>query len=111
MSEDGTLFLVISVDVDREHEAAFNEWYNGTHMPAVVACPGFVRGWRLEAAEEGSSPRYAAVYEVEHNSVLDTPELAAIRGFGPFAEHTSNHRRYWFRTIASVGPAADASRG
>ena len=105
MSTGEKLFLVVTVDVDPEVEDAFNEWYTGTHMPAVVACPGFVKGLRLQAAEEGASPRYAAVYEVEHDGVLDTPELNAIRGFGEFTERTSNHARFWFRSIAEVGGA------
>jgi len=106
MSGVGTLFFVVTVDVEPAYEAEFNEWYTETHMPAVVACPGFVKGVRLRAAGDDASPRYAAVYEVEHDGVLDTPELAAIRGFGRFTEHTSNHARFWFRSVAEVGGEA-----
>ena len=53
--------------------------------------------------EEGASPRYAGVYEVEHERVLESPELAAIRGFGEFAKRTHNHQRFWFRGIHEDG--------
>ena len=104
MSAEGKLYFLVTVDVDPAVEERFNEWYNARHMPDVLACPGFVRGWRLRALDDAASPRYAGVYEVEHEHVLETPELAAIRGFGEFAEHTSNHQRFWFRAIHEDGP-------
>lgn len=103
MGAKGKLYFMVTVDVDPEVEDDFNAWYDTTHMPEVVECSGFVRGWRFRAEHEGETPRYAAVYEVEHDGVLETPELNAIRGFGRFTEHTSNHQRYWFRGILDVG--------
>jgi hypothetical protein len=105
MSSEGKLYFTIMVDIDPAHEEAFNAWYDSTHMPEVVACPGFVRGWRFRAEHDGEHPRYAAVYEVEHDRVMETPELAAIRGFAQFADHVSNLQRFWFRGIFACPPS------
>jgi hypothetical protein len=99
MSADGKLYFMVTVDIDPEVEDEFNRWYDTKHMPDTVACPGFVRGWRFKAEHDGEHPRYCAVYEVEHERVLETPELNAIRGFGQFADRVSNLQRYWWRGI------------
>lgn len=97
MGADGTLYFMVVVDVDPEVEDEFNRWYDTTHMPETLGCPGFVRGWRFRAEHDGEHQRYAAVYEVEHDRVLESPELNAIRGFGRFADHVSNLQRFWWR--------------
>jgi len=45
----------------------FRTWYWGTHVPEVLALPGFVavrRGRAVDGAV-GASHRYATIYEVE----------------------------------------------
>ncbi|MGW1024359.1 hypothetical protein ACWD4J_11680 [Streptomyces sp. NPDC002577] len=46
----------------------FQDWYWGTHIPEILALPGFVAVRRLRAADtstEGIPYRYATIYEVE----------------------------------------------
>ncbi|WP_326818631.1 hypothetical protein OIE61_38860 [Streptomyces sp. NBC_01762] len=46
----------------------FQEWYWGTHIPEILALPGFVAVRRLRAADtstDGIPYRYATIYEVE----------------------------------------------
>lgn len=46
----------------------FRDWYWGTHIPEILALPGFVAVRRLRAADtstEGIPYRYATIYEVE----------------------------------------------
>ncbi|MBM3676446.1 MAG: hypothetical protein FJW96_00975 [Actinobacteria bacterium] len=106
MGDEGTLYFMITVDIDPEVEDAFNHWYDTKHMPETCACPGFVRGWRFRAEHDGEHPRYCAIYEVEHDRVLETPELNAIRGFAQFTERVRNLERHWFRTIFVHDPGA-----
>ena len=101
MSEVGSLYFAVGIDVDPEHEAAFNEWYNGDHLPSVVGCPGFRSGRRYEMRGR-DLPRFWAVYEVESKDALQSPELAAISGFGRFEEHVSNHRIVWLTSLTEL---------
>jgi len=62
---------------DREDE--FNSWYDGTHIPEVLALDGFVgaRRYRLSDVQfgGGSDHRYVTLYEV------DAPDVqAALQG-------------------------------
>ena len=104
MSGVGTLFFVVTVDVEPEVRGRLQRVVHRepTCRPSSRA-PASSRARACRRPDDEASPRYAAVYEVEHDGVLDTPELAAIRGFGRFAEHTSNHARFWFRSVAEVG--------
>jgi hypothetical protein len=45
----------------------FRAWYWGTHVPEILALPGFVAARRGRAVDGavGASHRYATVYEVE----------------------------------------------
>ncbi|MER5754602.1 hypothetical protein [Streptomyces sp. NPDC002088] len=46
----------------------FQDWYWGTHIPEILALPGFVAVRRLRAADtstDGIPYRYATIYEVE----------------------------------------------
>ncbi|MFD7205460.1 hypothetical protein [Streptomyces sp. NPDC059893] len=57
----------------------FRKWYWETHIPEILALPGFVAARRLRAADtvtDGVPYRYATVYEVEGSA-----EQARIRLF------------------------------
>jgi hypothetical protein len=70
----------ITVDEALDH-AAFNEWYDGTHIPDVARV-GLHKAQRYQAMENGND--YLASYEIESPAVLRSPEIAAIRGFHHF---------------------------
>jgi hypothetical protein len=110
---NGHLVFALCVDIDPEREAEFNEWYDHEHLPAVVGCPGVISGRRYRADRVGRGEndlaRYWAVYEVESEAAMSTPEISvlATEGFGPFANSVSHVRRYWF---TPVGPAIKNER-
>ena len=108
MSGPQRTFLVITVDIDPSRDAEFNEWYDTRHLPEVLACPGFVSGRRLRALDTGQSPRYVTCYEIEGPDVLDSPEVKAVAGWGPFADEVTGYARYWFHDIAGSEVGRDA---
>ena len=72
----GTALLVVYADVDVEHDAEFNAWYNEEHVPERLSAPGFRDAARYEASRGG--PRYLAVYELDSVDALQTPEYRSM---------------------------------
>lgn len=62
-------------------EQEFNHWYDNTHLPEVLALPGFVAAQRYELvgpdAEERAS--YLAVYDIETDDI-DATFKALVTG-------------------------------
>lgn len=82
---------IVRVDIAPEHEEAFNRWYDAVHVPALLACPGWLSARRFVSLEDG--PKYAAIYEVAGDWVYDTPEFRAVAGFMEFTPHVRNFLR------------------
>ncbi|MFF1832147.1 hypothetical protein [Paenarthrobacter sp. NPDC058040] len=58
--------LIALVNAVKGKDDEFNDWYSNTHIPQVVALPGFVSAQRYETASVGATGfRYATVYEIE----------------------------------------------
>ncbi|MBR8299291.1 hypothetical protein KDW49_00940 [Burkholderia dolosa] len=53
--------LCVWTDVDAEHEADFNAWYDREHMQERVAIPGFTHARRFRATD-GGPRKYLALY-------------------------------------------------
>jgi len=87
----GPYIHIVRIDVAPEFDAAFNRWYDEVHLPAILACPGWLSGRRYVAIDDG--PRYAAVYSIAGDWVYDTPEFQAVKGFMEFKPHVSNFAR------------------
>jgi hypothetical protein len=68
----GQGMLLTSMDVDAEHEADFNRWYDREHLEERVAIEGFIEARRYVAVE-GSMPKYLSPYSTETFDVLDSP--------------------------------------
>ena len=66
----GTGLLMLWTDVDPEHEAEFNRWYDEEHITHLLQVPGFLSAGRYVALRGG--PKYLAMYELEDPSVLRT---------------------------------------
>jgi hypothetical protein len=66
--------LLVRLEIDPEHDAEFNDWYNTDHLPALSRVPG-VSGARRYRATVGS-PTYLAVYELAN---ADVPKSEAWR--------------------------------
>jgi hypothetical protein len=88
---------VVGVDVEAAVEEEFNRWYNQQHVPEVLECPGWLWGARYQATD--GEPRYLAIYGMEDEGAMWTPELQAIKGFGKF---WPNIERYWGRTYRLI---------
>ena len=71
MPTKGTGIFLVYTDIDPQHEAEFNDWYNTEHLPELLAVPGILAAARYEAVKGG--PKYLAVYEIESTDVLQTP--------------------------------------
>ena len=72
VKKKGSALLIVYTDVDVEHEADFNAWYNQEHVPERMSAPGFLDAARYEALRGG--PRYLAVYELESVEALQSDE-------------------------------------
>jgi len=68
----GKGMLLTSMDVDTEHEADFNRWYDREHLEERIAIEGFIEARRYVAVE-GSMPKYLSPYSTETFEVLDSP--------------------------------------
>jgi hypothetical protein len=64
----GTGLLMVWTDIDAEHEAEFNRWYDEEHLPRLLQVPGFLSAGRYCAVKGG--PKYLAIYELEDHNVL-----------------------------------------
>jgi hypothetical protein len=78
--------FVVSMDVEPDKEALFNEVYDSEHVPNILKVPG-VRGAARMAGEpftmsiggaetkkQHEGPRYTAIYEIDSPQVLLSPQ-------------------------------------
>jgi len=94
--------LLTSVDIAPGAEEEFNRWYNEQHLPQVMACPGFRSAARYECTL--GEPRYIAVYELESEQALRTPEMQRVRGWAEMFPHVRNfHERIYTRIHEHAG--------
>jgi hypothetical protein len=85
-----TLINVVTVDIEADHAAAFNDWYNEVHFPEILACPGWLGGRRYECVD--GEPRFLAIYDLEDPiKPFSTPEYEAAVGWD---EHVNHIRGY-----------------
>lgn len=60
--------LVVRSNPAPGREDEYNEWYDGEHVPQMLAVPGFVRARRYVVHGTPDAPpefRYLAIYEIE----------------------------------------------
>jgi hypothetical protein len=79
----GTGLLMLWTDVDAQHEAEFNRWYDEEHLDRLLKVPGFLSASRYVALRGG--PKYLAMYELEEASVLRTAAFLDEVRFRPSA--------------------------
>ena len=70
--------LLVWSDIDPDHEADFNQWYDREHMEERVRIPGFT-GARRYRAVSGSARRYLALYRA--SSLADFTSDAYRKAF------------------------------
>jgi hypothetical protein len=86
--------LVVEATIDPAVEAAWNQWYDATHLPAILACPHFEAGARY-VNEEQSSRRYLTVYRLSSTEAIGTPEFARARGWAQFKDRVHASTRLY----------------
>jgi antibiotic biosynthesis monooxygenase (ABM) superfamily enzyme len=80
LNNDRPLSAVMVDCVVPEEEAAFNAWYDNSHVPNLVQIPGYAAGARFQLLEHPAlewldmGPKYLALYEFEKLDCL--PSLA-----------------------------------
>ena len=77
VQKKGTALLMVFVDIDAEHDADFNAWYNDEHVGDLLSFPGFLNAARYQALKGG--PRYLASYELESVDALKSDEYLNFR--------------------------------
>lgn len=105
--------FVVSMDVDADKEALFNEVYDREHVPSLLKVPGVHAAARMEGesfilsiggaekhiAREGA--RYTATYEIDGPHVLVSPEWASASEAGRWPNEvrpfTRNRRHALYR--------------
>ena len=75
----GGTVLVVMMDVDPEHEAEFNLWYDEEHLPERLEIPGYVSARRFKLEEGEGVLKYLCIWELEDGSPLESAEYKAQR--------------------------------
>ena len=112
--------LIVSMDVEPEKEALFNEVYDIEHVPNLLSVPGVLAAARIKGEAFALSiggeqkwiahenPRYTAIYEIDNPEVLISRPWAeageAGRWPGQVRPHTRNRRLALYKVL-SVGSA------
>jgi len=101
--------MIVSMDVDPEHEALFNEVYDQEHIPNLSRVPGVLGITRYKREElimniggerktmrAENEPAYTAIYELESPDVLTSAAwnkaVEAGRWPAQVRPHTRNRR-------------------
>jgi hypothetical protein len=76
------IMIVQSGPSDPAREDEYNQWYSHTHLPEILAVPGFTAARRYKA-HNGANQEYLAVYEIDAGDLTDpVRELAARSAAG-----------------------------
>ena len=106
--------FVVSMDVDPDKEALFNEVYDTEHVPLILRVPGVRAATRLSGedftlqlggetrrkAHEGA--RYTAIYEIDDPAVLLSAEWAEATEQGRWPTEVRPFTRNRSHTIYRV---------
>jgi hypothetical protein len=80
------------MDVPKEVDAEWNEWYNTIYVPNYEKVPGVIRGRRYRAVV--GSPTYMTFYEFQNPKVSESAEWAKQRDAVPLSEKMRKHMRH-----------------
>jgi len=98
---DAPLLYTVQTDcADPGRAAAFWDWYEREHLPALAAVPGVLRTRRYEAVT--GTPRSLAAYELSASDVFESPAWLDARersGIRTMQSLFANVHRTWYRLI------------
>jgi len=97
--------ILVSMDVDPDHDEEFNDWYDTEHIPYLSAVPGVLlaRRFRTRHGRQPGAPAYVALYHVQNTRIYagstwvkanHTPWMLRMRRF------QRNRTYYMFPTRA-----------
>ena len=115
MAAKANYIFTVSMDIDADKEAIFNEVYDTEHIPLILKVPGVVAvkrgkmgpltmilgGEKKTIVMEGE-PAYLAIYELENPEVLVTDAWAKAVDAGRWPTHVrpyTRNRRHVMRKI------------
>ena len=108
MAAAAVVFIVGTEVSNPADEAAFNEWYNKTHLPEVTAIPGVKSATRYEVIDpEPGYPRYLAIYEMEDEAAFrNFMEHRRRQQAGEIPDFTPGpaFRIVWRKAYRRIGP-------
>jgi hypothetical protein len=81
------IMVVQTGPVSAEREEEYNDWYSGTHIPEILAIPGFTGARRYKLTGDGP-PSYLAVYEIEAGDIFDP--VKELRARSAAGQHTTS---------------------
>lgn len=115
MSESAPYIFIVSMDVDADKEALFNEVYDTEHIPLLLQVPGVrsvkryrkmpltvVLGGEKRSIEFADEPRYSAVYEIDGPEVLTSEAWAKAVDSGRWPTQVrpyTHNRRHILRQL------------
>jgi hypothetical protein len=116
MAAKAKYLMIASMDVEKEHEALFNEVYDKEHVPNLSKVPGVLGisrykretltmniGGERKTIDIPNEPLYTAIYELEGADVLTSPawDKAIEEGRWPsqVRPHTKNRRHVLLKII------------
>jgi hypothetical protein len=73
----GGTVLVVMMEVDPEHEEAFNRWYDEEHLPERLEIPGYGSARRFKLEEGEGVLKYLCIWELADTSPLQSQEYQA----------------------------------
>ena len=76
MPSNGRALLIVRSNVIPALEAEYNRWYNEVHLRDMLNVPGVLTARRYVSLLD--EPKYAAVYELESEDVLQTEAYLTI---------------------------------
>ncbi|MFG3598058.1 hypothetical protein [Bradyrhizobium sp. RDI18] len=106
----GKGMLLTSMNIDAEHEAEFNRWYDREHLEERVAIDGFLEARRYVAHD--GNPKYLSLYSTETFEVLDSSAYRAALA-NQTAWSMANIARFqnMIRAVARITVSRGTGRG
>ncbi|XSC42170.1 hypothetical protein ACF1BQ_027045 [Bradyrhizobium sp. RDT10] len=106
----GKGMLLTSMNIDAEHEAEFNRWYDREHLEERVAIDGFLEARRYVAHD--GNPKYLSLYSTETFEVLDSPGYrAALANQTAWSKANIARFQNMIRAVARITVSRGTGRG
>ena len=106
----GQGMLITSMDVDAEHEAEYNIWYDREHLAERVAIDGFLEARRWIA--EQASPKYFCTYSTAKFEDLSGPAYQrALANQTDWSKKNIGRFRNMIRAVGRITTSRGQGRG